>query len=156
MGCHTYAAFNYVKKHGIDFENKYPYIAQGQNCKYKNTTISGNGIAAKNAPQWYTFAADERSLAYAIHKYGWVTLAINAKELHLYQSGIVRANQCDSSKVDHAVIAVGFGTQKGIPYWLVRNSWGSSWGDAGYFMLERGTNTCGIMTASKKQRLYVD
>lgn len=45
--------------------------------------------------------------------------------------------------VNHAVLAVGYGVEDGIPYWLIKNSWGASWGDSGYFKMEMGKNMCG-------------
>ena len=48
--------------------------------------------------------------------------------------------------MDHAVVAVGYSTESGTPYFLVRNSWGSSWGDAGYVKIAQadGKGACGI------------
>ena len=47
--------------------------------------------------------------------------------------------------VNHAVLAVGYGTdENGMDYWLIKNSWGTSWGMDGYFQIERGVNMCGI------------
>jgi C1A family cysteine protease len=45
--------------------------------------------------------------------------------------------------VNHAVLAVGYGFENGIPYWLIKNSWGADWGDNGYFKMEMGKNMCG-------------
>lgn len=45
--------------------------------------------------------------------------------------------------VNHAVLAVGYGVENGIPYWLIKNSWGADWGDNGYFKMEMGKNMCG-------------
>lgn len=45
--------------------------------------------------------------------------------------------------VNHAVVAVGYGVENGIPYWLIKNSWGASWGADGYFKMELGKNMCG-------------
>lgn len=45
--------------------------------------------------------------------------------------------------MNHAVLAVGYGVKDGIPYWLIKNSWGASWGDNGYFKMEMGKNMCG-------------
>ena len=82
-------------------------------------------------------------------------LAVNNKYIHSYKSGIVEARYCGIDKYDslnHAVLIVGYGTDEatGFEYWLVKNSWGTTWGDNGYFKLkiERSfTNfwgTCGI------------
>lgn len=46
--------------------------------------------------------------------------------------------------VNHAVLAVGYGTENGTDYWLIKNSWGAAWGDQGYFKMQRGVNMCGV------------
>ena len=52
---------------------------------------------------------------------------------------------CDSDyRINHAVTVVGYGTQDGEDYWLVKNSWGRGWGDEGYIKIQRGVGMCGI------------
>ena len=61
-----------------------------------------------------------------------------------YRSGVYsNTTDCDQS-VNHAVAVVGYGTQQGIDYWVVRNSWGPRWGDKGYILMKRGINQCRI------------
>jgi C1A family cysteine protease len=66
----------------------------------------------------------------------------------LYKSGVFTAACGDS--LDHGVLAVGYGTEDGTDYYLVRNSWGESWGEEGYIKLERGvsqkTGQCGMLS----------
>ena len=65
-----------------------------------------------------------------------------------YRSGIYHDPACnnpnDSDDVDHEVDIVGYGTDSGIDYWIVRNSWGAFWGESGYFRITRGVNQCQI------------
>ena len=64
----------------------------------------------------------------------------------LYFGGIMGTLLCSSnpSKMDHGFAIVGYGTDGGKDYWIVRNSWGASWGEHGYVRLLRGKNACGI------------
>ena len=52
--------------------------------------------------------------------------------------------KCASKSIDHAVLVIGYGTEGGVDYWLVKNSWGPDWGDNGKIKIKRGTNECGI------------
>jgi len=79
-----------------------------------------------------------------------ITVEIDASGdvFHLYESGVISANDCTAS-LDHAVLAVGYGTEDGQDYWLIKNSWNVSWGDEGYVKLARTDSTrtygtCGI------------
>jgi cathepsin H len=46
--------------------------------------------------------------------------------------------------VNHAVLATGYGTEKGVKFWNIKNSWGAGWGLSGYFKMERDVNMCGV------------
>jgi C1A family cysteine protease len=80
----------------------------------------------------------------SIYKYGSVVFTLNAKNLgQSYTGGIYSYSSCPTT-LTHAVLAVGWGTQKGVNYWIIKNSWGSTWGESGYFRIVRGVNMCGI------------
>jgi cathepsin L len=74
-----------------------------------------------------------------------VSVAIEADKISFqqYQSGVITGNEC-GDQLDHGVLAVGYGSIDGEEYFLVKNSWGESWGDQGYVKI--GTNNvCGIL-----------
>ena len=83
----------------------------------------------------------EDHLAKNIHSYGPIPVAVDSgsTQFELYHDGILRHNHCGKN-VDHAVLVVGYTRD----YWILKNSWGSSWGQGRYMLLERGTNACGI------------
>jgi len=80
---------------------------------------------------------------------GPVTVAVAASswDFQGYESGVVTGTSCGMS-LNHGVVAVGFGVEAGLEYFLIRNSWGSTWGDAGYIKLGTAGNVCGIINDS--------
>ena len=79
-----------------------------------------------------------------VYKYGAVATGIYAGDNGFgnYNKGVF--DQCSSTQINHAVTVVGYGTESGNPYWLVKNSWGDNWGDGGYIKIARGKTECGI------------
>ena len=79
-----------------------------------------------------------------------VALAIQASSLVFmhYAGGVITDSSC-GTKINHGVLAVGYGIENGLEYFLVKNSWGETWGDKGYVKIgvEEGEGVCGIQIA---------
>ncbi|NXW78084.1 CATH protein, partial [Hirundo rustica] len=90
---------------------------------------------------------DEDGMVEAVGKHNPVSFAfeVTSNFMH-YRKGVYSNPRCEHTpdKVNHAVLAVGYGEEDGTPYWIVKNSWGRLWGMQGYFLIERGKNMCGL------------
>jgi len=151
-------AFEYVKSAGgLDSEADYPDSSQGGStgqCKW-----SGNIVA--QVTDW-TYAIppcakseqdeggacdkqDEDGLKAALNTYGPLSVCLNANTWDFYSGGVL-SGRCSGAwdDMDHCVQLVGYDTTASTPFWKVRNSWGSSWGESGFIRLPMGKNSCGI------------
>jgi len=88
---------------------------------------------------------DEDGLKAALATYGPLSVCVNAGAWDFYSSGVLKS-KCSGawSKLDHCVQLVGYDTTASTPYWKVRNSWGTGWGEKGFILLPMGENACGI------------
>jgi len=141
-------AFQYViTNQGIDTEASYPYTATGPNaCQFNKANVAATMSAFHDVP-----SGSESSLLTAVYKTP-TSVAIDASQqsFQFYSGGVYNEPACSSTQLDHGVLAVGFGMyQSTTAYWLVKNSWGTSWGLNGYIMMSRNLNNqCGIATAA--------
>jgi KDEL-tailed cysteine endopeptidase len=139
-------AFNYAMENSMCAEDAYPYTASGGDCEgcQPVVTISDCSDVTPN---------NQVDLKSAV-SIGPVSIAIEAdtREFQLYTSGVITGDACGTD-LDHGVLIVGYGaggtTHNEPPYWIVKNSWGPSWGDNGYVLIERSDSTndpgvCGI------------
>lgn len=138
-------AFRYIESNkGIDTEESYPYTAKNGFCHFKKENVGATDTGYVDIPHM-----QEDKLQEAVATVGPISVAIDAghKSFQLYREGVYSEPACSSSKLDHGVLAVGYGTESGDDYWLVKNSWGTSWGMQGYVMMARNKhNMCGIAT----------
>ena len=150
LGCNggnQYKAFNYTRDNGgIDTEKSYPYQAVNGTCRFSANSIGATVTGYVRIPY-----ANESVLLEAVATVGPISVSIDASQdsFMFYNSGVYYDPLCSVWNLDHAVLVVGYGTQNGQDYWLVKNSWGKDWGMDGYIMMARNKdNNCGIVTSA--------
>jgi cathepsin F len=127
---------------GLEPEQLYPYQGADGTCQASKSQevayISG----------WKAISTDEDQIAAALMKYGPLAIGINAGPMQFYFGGISNPWTifCNPKSLDHGVAIVGFGVEASKKFWVIRNSWGSSWGEKGYYRIIRGTGACGLNT----------
>ncbi|KAM7517390.1 hypothetical protein LguiA_006973 [Lonicera macranthoides] len=137
-------AFSYIMSNGgLHKEEDYPYIMDEGTCDEKKeasevVTISGYHDVPQNSEESLLKALANQPLSVAIEATG--------RDFQFYSGGVFDGH-C-GSELDHGVAAVGYGTAKGMDYIIVKNSWGSKWGEKGYIRMKRKTGKpqgiCGI------------
>uniref|UniRef100_A0A8C2XKK8 Cathepsin 12 n=1 Tax=Cyclopterus lumpus TaxID=8103 RepID=A0A8C2XKK8_CYCLU len=135
-------AYDYVVNNGLQATDAYPYSSDTQPCYYDSRLAVAHIKDYRFLPK-----GDEQALADAVATVGPITVAIDAdhSSFLFYSSGIYDEPTCNPNNLSHAVLLVGYGSDGGQDYWIIKNSWGSSWGEGGYMRMVRdGRNTCGI------------
>jgi xylem cysteine proteinase len=134
-------AFTWIKSNGICSEQDYRYTGKDGSCK-KGCKVVTKVKGFKDVQQ-----GSEAQLKIAVTQQP-VSVAIEADQsaFQFYSGGVFSA-AC-GTQLDHGVLAVGYGAQGSQNYWIVKNSWGSSWGESGYIRMVQGKNECGISLAA--------
>lgn len=143
---------------GLALDSTYPYntatsFGHATTCdtSLESETVSGT------TPSGYSWATptcssrtcddqDEDTLKDNLVSYGPISIAADASEWSSYTSGVFSTSDCSNSayKLDHAIQLVGYNEDASTPYWIVRNSWDTTWGVDGFIYLEMGVNACGL------------
>lgn len=133
-------AFEYIIKYGLEAEKDYPYTGRDDACHYNPALVIAN------CSRFSYVDKTEDALKEAVATVGPISVGIDADSIFFYSSGIFYDPNC-GDWTDHAVLAVGYGTEAGEDYWLVKNSWGTGWGEDGYIRMARNKDDmCGIAT----------
>jgi len=146
-GLMTDAMTYIIQNGGVDTEASYPYLAEDGSCHYRAASKGATLSSFVNVKQ-----GDESDLQQKANL-GPTSVAIDASQnsFQFYSSGVYYEPACSSTALDHGVLVVGWGvdsSNKETPdYWIVKNSWGTSWGQEGYIWMARNKqNNCGIAT----------
>jgi len=144
-GLQTYAFDYTISTGGLDTEDCYSYEGHDDQCEFKKSCVG-----AKISGYKYVDTNSNTAMMNAVAQQP-VAIAINAvqQSFQFYTSGVYDDKTCPNTEteLDHAVLVVGYGSEGGKDYWLVKNSWASSWGDEGYIKMARGDgiNICGLL-----------
>ncbi|NWT76460.1 CATK protein, partial [Prunella himalayana] len=115
---------------------------QDESCMY-----SPSGKAAKCRGYREIPEGNEKALKRAVARIGPISVGIDARRpsFQFYSGGVYYDESCNAGNINHAVLAVGYGAQKGTKHWIIKNSWGEEWGNKGYVLLARNmNNACGV------------
>ena len=123
------------------------YLAQNGKC-HSNVPGVEQGVQVRSYKN--VTEGSEEALMDALANVGPMSVSIDASldSFSFYRSGIYDDPNCKSGldDLDHTVTAGGYGTEGGVDYWLVKNSWSTHWGDEGYVKIARKGNVCGVAT----------
>eukprot|EP00033_Pygsuia_biforma_P000298 GCRY01000365.1.p1 GENE.GCRY01000365.1~~GCRY01000365.1.p1 ORF type:complete len:521 (+),score=130.25 GCRY01000365.1:46-1563(+) len=141
-----------IHTRGVPLEREYPYSMQDGVCQ---------SVAPKVVVTDYyniTFGSEE-DLKKMIFLHGPVTISINVPtSMMFYADGVYNDPKCKNGidDLEHAVLAVGYGSENGKDYWIVKNSWSTHWGDQGYIKMARNQNNlCGVASGASVARVDV-
>ncbi|XP_039745977.1 uncharacterized protein LOC120623777 [Pararge aegeria] len=145
-------AYDYVQERGLAALDDYaPYEGEVQACRAAPAAarISGHVNVTKHSVP---------ALQVAIQQHGPAVVIVDSspKSFTLYKAGVLYDERCSKKSAKHAVLAVGWGQEKGEPHFILKNSWSDAWGERGYVRVQARANTCGVLTHPSYPRLEDD
>ncbi|XP_074596137.1 cathepsin L-like peptidase [Brevipalpus obovatus] len=146
QGCQDgYNEYSYdyiIANGGLDTEDSYPYVGKDQRCQFNPSTVGGK------IEKYATLPDDQEEILQEQVSMRVVSVGIDAQNFQLYHDGIYDTDCQSPFLIDYGFAMVGYGTENGTDYWIVKNSWGQEWGEQGYIRMLRGVNLCGLAAAS--------
>jgi len=146
-------AGKFAQDYGAILEQEYPYIGKDASCP--QDFIPSVHVSAYGYVGGFYGGCNEALMRMALHKVGPLVIGFNVtNEFFQYKSGIYTQPEMLEDDpgynpfevTNHAVLLVGYGVEDGMKYWTVKNSWGTEWGEEGYFRIRRGTDELAIET----------
>ncbi|CAH8330213.1 unnamed protein product [Eruca vesicaria subsp. sativa] len=137
-----YDALSYVSSHALLSAAEYPYVARVGRCRADDSKPDIDVRYSSTSQR-----DPEDSLKQAVETVGPVSILLEVvNSFRFYKSGVYTTSDCGNltEELNHAGLAVGYAIENGVPYWIIKNSWGEEWGDKGYFKIEMGKNMCGV------------
>jgi len=129
-------AMAYAIREGVTTEEKYPYKAKEGTCVYNQSQ------ALYHFSDWRAVNGTDVDMIAALNDIGPLSVGVDATLWQFYISGIFSVI-CGTT-LNHGVLLAGYGEHNGKEYWLIKNSWGASWGEKGYLRLIREKDKCGV------------
>jgi len=132
-------AFQFVMQEGgLESDKDYNYTGIVGTCNFQANLVKVKISDWKYATQ----NSDEGKLQSNLVNWGPLSICVDAESWQDYVGGILMASDCGNT-LDHCVQLVGYDMTQSIPFWIIRNSWGTDWGENGYIRLQYGQDACG-------------
>jgi len=153
IGCDGAFVFAYIEwviwdnDGWVEQESCSPYFAEERTCVDDDTCNYAGAMVSGIYNNWNPTEDELKELVYI----NPTATAIMASYMFDYAGGIYEDDQCcnypDTDcgyNINHAVTVVGYGSEDGKDFWLIKNSWGTSWGEDGFIRFKRGSGHCGV------------
>lgn len=156
LGCSggdDFAVYDYARKYnGLTSADNYPYEGKVNRCQTNRPKVQGSRVRS-----FVDVPADEEAMKQILYTRGPLYVTLYASPAFAsYTSGIYTDPQgeCEGMESNHALLLVGYGEEAGQEYWILKNSWGTAYGENGYVRVSRGVNLCNIAQDASYPNLY--
>ena len=153
-GCNGGLAYltagKYAEDYGVVEETCFPYYGTSSACSSEPSSCTRYHSTKYKYVGGYYGACNEQEMLMDLVQNGPVSVSFNVtQDFHHYKSGIYQATGLTDKinpwkPINHVVLIVGYGEENGVKFWIVKNSWGTKWGENGYFRIVRGSDELNI------------